>query len=188
MLSNGIGAWVAVAQVILTVFTLVATGFIAWATFGLRRATDVLAEETKTLAKMTARPFVVCALEESGAHPVTCNVTLRNTGNATAFDIKLKVSPALPEFDGSLPDNETLTIYNASHLPPGQALPIKPQLKKYVHGKVFGVTISWATMPAGPLCQPLSYETKLTGAGVTVKGLHDIAGELKIIRQQMPKQ
>lgn len=85
--------WFAVADNALSFAQLVAAFVTALATFALWRVTRVLAVETKTLAAMTSRPFVVCSLESSGASAIALNLTLRNTGNATAFDVKLELSP-----------------------------------------------------------------------------------------------
>ena len=79
---------------------LVAAGVTAIATIALWRVTRVLAVETKVLAKMTSQPFVVSSFESSGADPTALNLTLRNTGNATAFDVKFRITPAPPKANG----------------------------------------------------------------------------------------
>jgi len=94
VLGDGIGAWVAVAQVTLALGTVATTVVIACATIGLRRATTVLAEE---MAAWTLRSFVPCTMEWNDASPYGSNLTLRNTGTATAFDIGPEVSPTLPD-------------------------------------------------------------------------------------------
>lgn len=80
MTYEGIVEWFLHAANLLAFSQLIAAAVTAWATFALWRVTRVLAVETKTLAAMTSRPFVVCSLESSGASAVALNLTLRNTG------------------------------------------------------------------------------------------------------------
>lgn len=87
--------WFAEAENALSFAQLVAAFVTAIATFALWRVTYVLAVETKTLAAMTSRPFVVCGIESSLADTTALNLALRNTGNATAFDVKAKISPVM---------------------------------------------------------------------------------------------
>lgn len=163
----------------------------ALATLALWRVTRVLAVETSALAKMTSRPFVVCALESSSASSTAMNLTLRNTGNATAFDIKLGVTPALPQPNGDKPSDDTLTTHNISLLPPEQALPIQPVLGRNVNETVFRVETSWAMMPGASERESLSYNIEAKDgfhAGWNTKGPHHIAEELEKLRNQMQKQ
>jgi len=74
-------AWFTVGANILTVAQLVAAFVTAIATIALWRVTRVLADETKTLAAMTSRPFVVSSFESSEADPTAIDVVFRNTGN-----------------------------------------------------------------------------------------------------------
>jgi hypothetical protein len=182
-LSNGENA-LAAAQVAVALVT-------ALATLALWRVTRVLAVETSALAKMTSRPFVVCALESSGASAVALNLALRNTGNATAFDIKLNMSPALPKPNGANPDDERLTTHDISLLPPGQVLNIQGVMGPEVHDKVFNVSVSWASMPGASERETLAYEIEAKDGfrgGWNTKGPHHIAEELEKLRKQMPKQ
>ncbi len=163
--------------------TQVAVGLVtAAAAVALWHATRELAKETSVLAKMTSRPFVVCALESSDADATALNLTLRNTGNATAFDIKLEMSPALPKPNGDKPEDDTLTTHEISLLPPEQALHIQCVKGPEVHGKVFAVTVSWADMPGASDRQNLSYKIEAKDgfrAGWNTKGPHHIATELE---------
>ena len=95
--------WLSHAGNILALAQLVAAFVTAVATWALWRVTRVLAVETATLAKMTSRPFVVCMLESSGASSRALNLVLRNTGNATAFDVTLQLAPHFPKVIVPLP-------------------------------------------------------------------------------------
>jgi len=174
----------------LAVAQLVAAFVTALATIALWRVTRVLAVETKTLAAMTARPFVVCLLESSESSAIALNLTLRNTGNATAFDVQLELSPALEKPNGNPPDDPTKTTWTISLLPPGQSLTTQGVLSTKISEKVFAATISWATMPGSSVRESLSYSFEpkdgFRGGWVT-KGLHQIAGELEKIRNKLPK-
>lgn len=188
---DAIAAWFTDGENLLAAAQVVAALVTALATLALWRVTRVLAVETSALAKMTSRPFVVGALESSGANPKALNLTLRNTGNATAFDIKLEMSPPLPKPNGDKPKGETFTRHEISLLPPEQALHIQGVTGPDVYDEVFAVTLSWAGMPGASDRETLSYKIKFKDGfrgGWGTKGLHHIAEELEKLRKQMPKQ
>ncbi|GLS36060.1 hypothetical protein GCM10010869_16490 [Mesorhizobium tianshanense] len=178
------GNGLAAAQVVAAFVT-------ALATLALWRVTKVLAVETAALAKMTSRPFVVCSLESSGASAIALNLTLRNTGNATAFDVKLQVTPALPKPDGSQASDQVETNFETSLLPPGQMLPIQGVMGPKVHDKRFKATISWAALPDAKERDTLSYNFEPKDGfrgGWSTKGAHHIAEELEKIRKEIPRR
>jgi hypothetical protein len=118
------------------------------------------------------------------------NLTLRNTGNATAFDVKLELSPALEKPDGSPPDDPSKTTWEISLLPPGQALTTQGVMSTNVYGKIFVATVSWAAMPGVSIRESLSYSFEPKDGfrdGWNTKGLHQIAEELEKIRKQLPR-
>lgn len=163
----------------------------AAATFALWRVTRVLAAETTVLAKMTAQPFVVCWLESSSASSIALNLTLRNTGNATAFDIQLRLSSALPMPSGEASDNPSETTFATSMLPPGQALKTQGVMGRDLHDQVYRAQISWTTRPGEHEREVLEYSFEPKDGfrgGWNVKGVHHIAEELEKIRRQLPKQ
>lgn len=183
--------WVADNNLILAqVFAALVTAF---ATIALWRVTRILAVETATLAKMTAQPFVVCWLESSAADPIALNLTLRSTGNATAFDIKLEVTPALPEkpgIDGSPPEEGTKTEFETSLLPPEQMLSILGTMGPQVHDTQFTAVVSWSTYPGAADRQTLKYKFQAKDGfrgGFRSKGVHQIAQELEKIRERLPR-
>ncbi|NVK20840.1 MAG: hypothetical protein HWE30_19345 [Methylocystaceae bacterium] len=183
------GAWIwanslPLAQVLAALVTAVAT-------IALWRVTRVLAVETTTLAKMTAQPFVVCWLESSTASAIALNLTLRNTGNATAFDIKVRLTPALADKPDGTPSGEDKeTAFDTSLLPPGQMLSIQGAMGPQAHDKVFMAKVSWSSYPGSSERETLEYTFEPKDGfrgGFNSKGIHDVAQELEKIRKQLPK-
>lgn len=170
------------------VFSALAT---AVATIALWRVTKVLAVETKTLAKMTAQPFVVCWLESSAGDALAMNLTLRNTGNATAFDVKMTMTPALSlRSDGTPAEGDTSTVFNPSLIPPGQMSRIRGDLAQNIHDTIFNVVISWSDRPGSENREELEYSFEPKDgfrAGYNPKGVDDIAKSLEGIRKGMAK-
>ena len=175
--------WLAGAQVLAAFVT-------ALATLALWRVTKVLARETSTLARMTSQPFVVCSLESSIANPRALDLVIRNTGNATAFDIEFRVSPALPNPDGSEPEDASGADYKVSLLLPEQRLPIHGVLVHNVSNNSYTASGSWAKRPASPDRESIAYQFRpedgFQGSWRT-KGLHQIGNELERIRERMEK-
>lgn len=182
--------WFAEAANALAFAQLVAAFVTAAATFALWRVTRVLAVETKTLAAMTSNPFVVGSFEPSVADGGAFDVVLRNTGNATAFDIELKFSPPLPHpLDED--ENATETVFKVSLLGPGQSLPLLGVQAVQAPDTKFKVSVSWSASPTSSNRTPLTYETRIFSGitcGWSTKGLHQIAEELEKLRKQLPKQ
>lgn len=175
--------WLASAQVLAAFVT-------ALATLALWRVTKVLARETSALARMTSRPFVVCSLESSEADPTALNLVIRNTGNATAFDIEFRVSPALPNYDGSEPEDASGADYKVSLLPPEQRLQIQGVLGHNVSENTYTASVSWAERPASSDRESIAYQFSPKDGyqeGWNAKGLHQIGNELERIRKLMPK-
>lgn len=178
------GNALASAQVVAALIT-------AMATLALWRVTRVLATETTALAKMTAHPFVVCSLESSGASAIALNLALRNTGNATAFDIKLRITPALPSADGKPKPDEEATEFYTSLLPPGQTLSIQGVMGPEVHDNDYQAVVSWSDLPNGKDRETLSYSFKAKDGfrgGWNTRSTHDVAEELKKIRELIKSQ
>lgn len=181
-------AWITEAANALAFGQLVAAFVTAVATFALWRVTRVLAVETKTLAAMTSRPFVVCSLESSGASSIALNLTLRNTGNATAFDVKFSLSPALPKPNDEKPEDDTKTENEISLLPPGQALHLQGVMGPEVYDKKFAVNLSWSQLPGAKKRETLEYSFEPKDGfrgGWNTKGVHDVAQELEKMRNEM---
>lgn len=170
---------------------LVAAFVTAVATIALWRVTRVLAVETKTLAASSSRAFVVSSFESSGADPTALNITLRNTGNATAFDVKLNISPALPRYDGQKSEEETQTVFEISLLPPGVVLPFQGVMSRDVPDGFFEIQVSWSQMPGDKNRQQIAYKTEPKDGfrgGWNTKGLHQVAQEIEKLRKAQEKK
>jgi len=182
--------WIRVGENILTVAQLAAAFITALATLALWRVTRVLAVETSELAKMTSRPFVVCGIESSLADPTALNLVVRNTGNAAAFDIKAKITPPLPQANGTTGEDQTETLVDVSYLPPGRVLSRQGVMTRDVYDIKFNVEISWASYPSSLDRETLIYIFEGRdgfNGGFIEKGMHEIANELEKIRKLLPK-
>ncbi|MGR3821007.1 MAG: hypothetical protein ACU0A5_00370 [Salipiger marinus] len=185
-------AWFANSENALAFSQLAAAAVTAIATIALWRVTRVLAVETKTLAAMTSQPFVVGTIENAGvsAHTVL-NFVLRNSGNATAFDVRAKITPAIPNVAGSSEPEPIEEIYELTLLPPGQALPLKGVVLQAIYDKKFEITISWSRRPGEKTETVMKYFINgkdLPNEDWNIKGLHNIAEELEKMRKLLPKQ
>lgn len=181
--------WFSTGTNALSMAQVLAACITALATWALWRVTKVLAVETKNLAAMTSRPFVVCSLESSDADSFALDLTLRNTGNATAFDVELELSPALNKPDGTRSE-EPLTKWHVSMLPPGQVFAKQGVMMHHVRDIVFSATVSWAAMPGATVRETLSYSFSAKdgfSGGWNTKGTHHVAEELERIRKQLAK-
>lgn len=169
-------------------FTAVVT---AGATIALWYVTRVLAVETKTLAKMTSQPFVVCSLQSSQADPSALDLILENTGNAVAFDVDVTITPALPDHHGNKVEGETNSKINISMLP--QSLTYRKQgvMWRDVYDQNYQVKIEWKTHPEKLSVETLSYSFSPKEGfrgGWNVKGLHQIANELEKVNKSLSKR
>ena len=126
------------ATVLGTVVTAVATVFL-W------RVTRALAVETKRMAQASAQPQVVVHIEPNKWAMHHADLSVANTGNATAFDIRVSFDPPL-ERDQKRKDRP-MPLQRISVLKPGQQLgshlgPFAPLLKQ-----VYKVEVSWRRDP-----------------------------------------
>jgi len=188
---HNVVAWFTEAANALVFAQLVAAFVTAIATIALWRVTRVLAVETKTLAAMTSRPFVVCSAESSPVSANSFNLVLRNTGNATAFDVKLQLSPPIANPDGSPLADETITKWEISLLPPGQALTKYAGFGPDIHDKTYTANVSWASLPGASVRESLSYKFEAKDGfqgGVITKGPHHIAEEIEKLRKQLASE
>lgn len=182
-------AWFAVAANTLAFAQLLAAFVTAIATFALWRVTRVLAVETKTLAAMTSHPFVVGTFEPSAADSAAFDVVLRNTGNGTAFNIKLSFTPAIPTSHENEEGKEE-TSFDVSVLNPGQGLPLLGVMYRDAPETNFKVSVSWSSTPSNKVREQIDYLTQVyTGIsrGWNVKGTNEIAKELENIRKHLEK-
>lgn len=179
--------WLSLPENLLTLAQVMAALVTAFATWALWRVTNILAVETSELAKMTSNPFVVCYLRSSDASPQAMNLALENTGNATAFDIQLRVTPAPPTPNSKGLTEKDATTFEGSLLPPGKDLVIQAVMSREAYDQRFMVEISWSNRPGNTERQKLEYSFGVKDgfrAGWRTKGLHEIADELEKMRQK----
>ena len=163
---------------------VLATGVIAFATVVLVYVTWVLARVSKR------EPFVICNIESSAASVIALHLIIKNTGNATAFDINAKIFPALPDIHGDPRKDKTETNFCISLLPPNQGFPYMSFQVKDIPEEPFDVIVSWASKPKGRKRKSISYTMGSRddfGRGWEEKGLDQIAKELKLFRTQFEK-
>ncbi|PLU03827.1 hypothetical protein [Sinorhizobium medicae] len=174
---------VAFAQVLAAIVT-------AFATIALWHVTRILAVETKVLSSMTSRPFVVFSFQSSLAAAEALDSMVSNTGNATAFDVEVTISPALPNGNGSRDPEKEESKFLVSLLPPGAAIPKQGVMSRDVYEETFSVDASWSSSPNSAKRERIRYNIQPQDgfrAGWRVKGDHQIAEELEKIRKLLPK-
>ncbi len=170
-------------QEFIDLFGVLATGVIAVATI-------VLVYVTWNLARVSKRePFVVCFMESSLSSVLALHFIVKNTGNATAFDIKVNITPALP-IEGVQCDDGTETNRKISVLPPEHNLLSGAFQIKEFPIKEFNVTVSWATKPNGKQQKPITYTIGHIDdfrRGWKEDGLHEINTQLKEFKRHFEK-
>ncbi|WP_103309413.1 MULTISPECIES: hypothetical protein [unclassified Pseudomonas] len=114
----------------------------AVATFFLWRVTLVLARETTRMAEASAQPHVVVTLSPNRWSVRHFDLLIDNTGNATAYDVKVSFNPPLQNGEAR-GVNAKIPFESVSVLKPGVGL--RSYLSDYapLKGKVFEVEISW---------------------------------------------
>lgn len=131
----------------IAVVSAIGAAVTAGATIMLWRVTSVLARETKRLSEATSQPQVVVTIESNRWSFIHADLVIANTGNATAFDVKISFEPALPlNHEGTGGPHEA-PFQAISALRPSQ------QLSSWVgrmHDLIelrFTVSISWRKSP-----------------------------------------
>jgi hypothetical protein len=166
------------ASVIATIVTAVATIYL-W------KVTKLLAAETKRMVDAAAQPQVVASIEPNQWTLLHADLSLENTGNATAFDIQAVFDPPLPQ--GQARAHRAAPLQSVSVLKPGQ------KVSSYV-GEIgpimecdFLVKVSWLRSPIESTREELSYRLNLGYAKNASRlgassPLHQLAEELKGLR------
>lgn len=162
----------------------------AVATVLLWKVTKVLATETRKLASMKPRPFVVGTFSSSSASSAALNFSLLNTGDATAFDVVLSVSPSIREPNGAEPKEGSADRIYVNILAPRREVVTKVAFATEIPTQVYKVSVSWLEKPKGTDRQMISYETQASdgfGAAWGENGLHQIHKEVEGIRLSAQK-
>ena len=154
----------------------------------LALATIILAIFTAVLVQVTKRkPFVICSTQFRFDVTHTFNLVIKNTGNATAFDIKINISTEKPDVNGVLHIDKTEINHDTSILPPEQDYTLFNHPEPWDFPvKKFNITISWALKPKGRRQKPLIYiidKDKSFKGKWEESGSHKIARELKEIKE-----
>ena len=107
------------SPLVTAVFTgvlFIATGVLCVVTFWLYQA-------TKKMAEASSQPFIVATFELNQWSFKHCDLVISNTGNASAFDIKIKI---IPDTRNDIVTGEQSTkpipMNNISVLPPGKEM------------------------------------------------------------------
>ncbi|MAM37258.1 MAG: hypothetical protein CL949_01840 [Erythrobacter sp.] len=173
-------------QTIATYGTLLASIVTAVATFFLWRVTGLLASETTRMAD-AGRPQIVANITPNQWSVIHLDISVENTGNATAFDIEVAFDP--PLVNGEARGEEVAVPFQKiSILKPGQALnSYLSEVGDYLE-KQFAVTISWKTHPLHQKRETLSYTLNMADfRGVSYLGSRDplvqVAQEVKHLRE-----
>ena len=121
---------------------LMGTLVTAVATLFLWRVTKLLAVETKRMAEASAQPHVVATLDPNRWSMRHFDLKVDNTGNATAYDIKVDFTPPLINGEGRA-GAMAVPFENISLLKPGQG--VSSYLAEYplVRKQVYSVRVSW---------------------------------------------
>ena len=129
-------------SLVLGVGGLLGTIATAVATFFLWRVTLVLARETTRMAEASGQPHVVVTFSPNRWSSRHFDLLIDNTGNATAYDIKVNFKPPLQNGEARTTDAK-IPFEAVSVLKPGHGL--RSYLSDYapLKGKSFEVTISW---------------------------------------------
>ena len=130
-----ITTFIAVGGLLGTLVTAVATLFL-W------RVTKLLAVETKRMAEASAQPHVVATLDPNRWSMRHFDLKVDNTGNATAYDIKVDFTPPLINGEGRA-GGMAVPFENISLLKPGQG--VSSYLAEYpiVRKQAYSVRVSW---------------------------------------------
>ena len=138
----------------ISVTNLIGTIAIALATIALWRVTETLATETKRMADATGQPQIICSLMPNPWALIYLDIVIENTGNATAFDIVVKIDPE-PVLDDQRDERPLSSI---SVLKPGEKLASFLGATRDNIETVFNVQISWKLAPDAASRQSLDYK------------------------------
>jgi hypothetical protein len=168
-----------VAQVLAAFFTAVAT-------LALVYFTSVLARETRRLSAATSQPFVIATLELNQWSTRHIDLRLENTGNAPAFDVRVKTDPQIgqnePSPKGGIGMNEIDVLRPAQQV----SSYVSEASEAMEHS--YRVTVQWRRMPNAKDIEEINYNLdmskykKMSRLGAS-SPLHQIAEEVKRSRE-----
>jgi cell division inhibitor SulA len=165
----------------------VGTAVTAVATIFLWRVTKTLAIETKRMAETSSQPQIVATLEPNQWSMMHADLVIANTGNATAFDIRLTFDPPLQ--NGEAREGQPgIPFQKVSLLKPGHSA--SSYLSEFgpLLGNNYTVTITWLRDPGKTERETSSYALDMRDTdGITRLGaaspLIQIAEQIKKMRE-----
>jgi hypothetical protein len=176
-----ITTFIAVGGLLGTLVTAVATLFL-W------RVTKLLAVETKRMAEASAQPHVVATLDPNRWSMRHFDLKVDNTGNATAYDIKVDFTPPLINGEGRA-GAMAVPFENISLLKPGQGMGSYLAEYSIVSKRVYSVRVSWRRSPADSQREENAYTINMADRqGVSDLGgdpMVNIANDLAKIREDL---
>ena len=160
----------------------------AVATLFLWRVTKLLAVETKRMAEASAQPHVVATLDPNRWSMRHFDLKVDNTGNATAYDIKVDFTPPVINGEGRA-GAMAVPFENISLLKPGQGMSSYLAEYSIVSKRVYSVRVSWRRSPADSQREENVYTINMADRqGVSDLGgdpLVNIANDLAKIREDL---
>ncbi|KPY04515.1 MULTISPECIES: hypothetical protein [Pseudomonas syringae group] len=125
-----------------SVGSVIATVVTAFATILLWRVTKLLAKETTRMVEASDQPHVVATLTPNRWSLRHYDLAVDNTGNATAYDIRIDFNPPLENGEARQKDAK-IPFDQVSVLKPGQGLRSYLADINILRGKSYEVKISW---------------------------------------------
>lgn len=158
----------------------------AFATIALVYFTRTLAIETRHLAERSSQAHVVATIEPNQWAMNHVDIKVANTGNATAYDVRIAFSPALVADE----KHESAPLKSISVLKPNQALESYLVEFAKVKEQVFDVAISWRATPNAKAREQNNYSFAMRQyEGIVRLGssgpLVQIAEQVKKIREDL---
>lgn len=174
--------WINLGAFIAASLTAISTIILSWMTY-------ILAKETKVLARMTSKAFVIAYLESTEVSAFAMNIVIHNTGNAPAFNVSVRISPAMPDYS-NLSSTATESSYEMLLMPPTAKHSIYGVALKDISDTLHEVSVSWSETPNGSARESISYQLKPQNqikGGWTIKGIHEVATELEKLGAEVKK-
>lgn len=160
---------------------LIGTIATAIATIFLWRVTSTLAVETKRMAEAAAQPHIVITLSPNRWSMRHFDISIENTGNAVAYDIRAAIDP--PIANGEARKDRPIPFSYVSVLKPGQCLTSYVSEHGLLEGENYLIEISWLADTSKTERQKNKYTLSMADhAGVSRLGndpMVDIARHLK---------
>jgi len=131
---------------VVTAVATVVLGYLTW----------ILARETRVLSRATAQAQVTATLEPNLWAANFVDIIVANSGNATAYDIKVAFDPPLPTRK-----ERGIPLQTVSVLRPGQTIQSNLSGFEDVSKRTFVATVTWAPTPGGKKRESLSYTVSM---------------------------